>query len=290
MYKIGVIGTENSHALAFAKIINQPDPISGERLFPNAKIIGAYGPDKDTAQAIVDQGGAEFVANSPDDFFGKVDAMMITNRKGSLHAGYALPFIEKGLPIFIDKPFTSDVKEAEKLVEAAKKSGSIICGGSGCKLAYDVLTLKHNVRQGRDSIISASINFAADTESEYDGFFFYSPHLTEMALEIFGPDVKSVFTLEKAGSRISIWRYETFDVTLHYTKGGPVSSATIYTTAGNITRNIDISMIYNLEVEQFLKMLETKKMPYNYTNLVTPIRIIAAVEESAKTSKEVFIK
>jgi len=289
MHRIGVIGTENSHALAFTKLINLPDPISGERLYPNVKVVGAYGPDVDTAQAIVNQGGAEFVASKPDDFFGKVDAMMITNRKGSLHAGYALPFIEKGMPMFIDKPFTSDVKEAEMLIEAAKKSGSVMSGGSGCKLAYDVMALKHHVRSNRASVVGGSINFAADTDSEYDGFFFYSPHLTEMALEIFGPDVKSVFALEKAGSRLCIWRYDTFDVSLHYTKDCPGSSATLYTKSGNFMRNIDISMIYNLEVEAFVQMLETKKMPRSYESLVLPVQIITAIEESARTNKEVAI-
>jgi len=291
MLKIGVIGTENSHALAFAQIINLPDPISGKMLYPDVRVVGSYGPDVETAQAIVDKGGAEFVASTPNDFFGKVDAMMITNRKGSLHTQYAMPFIEKGMPMFIDKPFTSCVVEAEMLVAAAKKSGSLIVGGSGCKMPYDIQTLAYNVREMRahDSIISASMNFAADPDSEYDGFFFYSPHLTEMALEVFGPDVKSVVTLEKEKSRISIWRYDKFDVALHYTKNSTDVSAIIYGKNKNVMRNIDSSMAYGMEVKQFVTMLRTKEMPYCYEKLVMPVRMIAAVEESVKTGKEVFL-
>jgi len=292
MYKIGIIGTENSHAMAFSKIINLPCPITGKILYPDAKVVGVYGPDKTTAQAIIDEAGAEFVAETPEEFHGKVDAMMITNRKGSIHAGYAMPFIEKGMPLFIDKPFTSNVTEAEKLIAAAKKSGSKLSGGSGCKLAYDVLILQNNVRSllASGKMISGSMNFAADTASEYDGFYFYAPHLTEMALKVFGADVKSVAAFENNGSRVSIWRYENFDVSLHFTKDAPGSSAVIYAKNGNLMRNIDISMVYPIEVQQFIHMLRTGEMSETYEELVLPVKMIAAIEEAVKTGKQVPIK
>jgi len=292
MYKVGIIGTENSHAMAFAKIINLPSPLTGKPLYPDAKIVGVYGPDKSTAQPIVDEAGAEFVAECPEEFFGKVDAMLITNRKGSLHGDYAMPFIEKGLPVFIDKPFTSCVKEAEALIEAAKKSGSKLSGGSGCKLSYDVLMLQNSVRNlvASGDMVSGSMNFAADPESEYDGFYFYSPHLTEMALTVFGYNVRSVLTRDNNGSRISIWRYDGYDVALHYSKGTPASSAVIYSKSGNIMRNIDISMIYSHEVERFIHMLRTGEMPEPYENLIMPVRMISAIEESIKTGTEVKIQ
>ena len=45
MYRIGIIGTENTHALTFAKLINLPDEKTGALLYPDAKIIGVYGAD-----------------------------------------------------------------------------------------------------------------------------------------------------------------------------------------------------------------------------------------------------
>lgn len=286
MYRIGIIGTENSHALAFSKIINLPDPHTGKMTYPDARVVGVFG-DTENSRAIIAEAKADFITENADDFFGKVDAMLITNRKGSLHTQYAMPFIEKGMPLFIDKPFTSDVGEAEKLIEAAKKSGSKLCGGSGCKLAYDAAILKNNVREliAAGNMLSASINFSADPESEYDGFYFYAPHLTEMALEIFGENVKSVYATENNGSRISIWKYDNYDVSLHFTKGAAASSAVIYAVNGNIMRNIDISMIYEREVRHFIHMLRTGEMPSSYERLVSPVKMIAAIEESVKSGK-----
>ena len=291
MYKLGIIGTENTHAMAFSKIINLPDPTTGELLYPDVKVVGVYGPDEDSAQAILNEAGAEFMAKSPDEFLGKVDAMLITSRKGSLHNGFAMPFVEKGMPLFIDKPFTSDVAEAEKLIEAAKKSGSKLCGGSGCRLAYDILMLQNSVSSSTASgdMVSASMNYAADPTSEYDGFYFYAPHLTEMALAAFGEDVRSVYATENNGSRLSIWNYDSFSVSLHYTKGTFASSAIIYSKTGNIIRNIDNSLIYRHEVDHFVHMLRTGEMPQSYESLVLPVRMIAAVEESIKTGQVIKI-
>ena len=298
MYKIGIIGTENSHAMAFAKIINQPDPETGKLKYPDVRITGVYGPDPDSTKKIMDEVGVDFIAKNPEDFFGKVDAMSVNCRKGSLHYKYALPFVEKGMPLFIDKPFTSDMAEGERLIAAAKKSGSKLCGGSSARLVPDVVILKNIVRRliVKDEFITAGLNYAADPSSEYDGFFFYAPHLTEIALEIFGSNVKSLLSFEKKGSRVSIWRYEGFDITLNYTKGTHESGALIFAKNNNIYRDIDIghhtdiSMAYTLEIEQLVHMIRTGEMPRSYEELLLPVKMISLIEESIKIGKEVFVK
>ena len=297
MHRIGIIGTENSHALAFAKIINQPDPETGKCRYPDVRITGVYGPDTDSPKKIMDEAGVDFIAKEPQEFFGKVDAMSINCRKGSLHYKYAIPFVEKGMPVFIDKPFTSDITEGEKLIAAAKKSGSKLCGGSSARLVPDTQILKNIVKGliAKNEFITASLNYAADTSSEYDGFFFYSPHLTEIALEIFGKDVKSLVSFEKNCSRISVWRYGNFDITLNYSKGTRESGAFIIAKNENIFReidvghNLDIHLAYMLELDHFVHMIRTGEMPGTYEDLLTPVKMISAVEESVKTGKEIFL-
>jgi predicted dehydrogenase len=296
MYRIGIIGTENSHALAFSRIINLPDPETGKLRYPDVRVVGVYGPDGDSTKRIMEEAGVDFIAQDPGEFHGKVDAMCITCRKGSLHYRYALPFVEKGMPVFVDKPFTSDVAEGQRLIEAAKKAGAKLCGGSSARLAMDVVMLKNIVRRliSKGEFISASLNYAADPASEYDGFYFYSSHLTEIVLEIFGKEVKSLFTVEKNDSRISIWRYAGFDITLNYTKGTHESAALIFAKNCNIFREIDvghhvdISLTYALEVQHLVHMIRTGEMFSSYEDLLLPVKMISAVEESVKTGREIF--
>ena len=217
--------------------------------------------------------------------------MIITCRKGSLHYEYAMPFIQKGIPCFIDKPFTVDKDQAIALIKEARKNNVPLSGGSGCKLAYDVTLLQNEVNQmvKTDSMITGCINFPSDPDSEYDGFFFYSSHLVEMALKIFGFDVKSVVAFEKNKSRVCICRYDNYDVTLNFTKDAKEYTAVIYGKNKNIVRNIDITFIFKQEVEHYIKMLRTGDMSQSYEELIKPVFVINAIEEAIATGKEVYV-
>lgn len=292
MKKIGIIGTENSHALAFSQLVNLPDPATGRRKYDDARVVGVYGPDLESAQNIMDEAHVDFIAEKPEDFFGRVDAMMVTSRRGSVHSGYAMPFIEKGIPVFIDKPFTSDYAQAVALARAAKDRHVPICGGSGCKYLYDVRLLRSSLQSlaAEGNFITASANFSADMDSIYDGFFFYSPHLTEIALATFGYDVKSVRAFEKNGSVIVLARYEDYDVTLNYTKDSAASSCVLFGKAQNIYREVAMSFLYENELEHFFQMLDTGAMAASYEELVKPVAVIEAILDSLKTQAEVVVR
>jgi len=119
MYRIAILGTENSHAMTFAKYMNLPGA-DGKKPFPDMEVVGVYG-DEASAGAIVKEAGVAHAAQSPDEFLGKVDAVMVTARWGSRHVPYAMPYAEAGLPLFMDKPFTSDSAQAKEFIALLKK-------------------------------------------------------------------------------------------------------------------------------------------------------------------------
>lgn len=292
MYRVGIIGAENSHALAFAKLFNMGKNHNGTPRYRDVRVTGVFGPDASAAEQIREEAETEYIASSPEEFLGKTDAMMITSRKGSEHLKYALPFIKAGMPVFVDKPVTADIDEIRRLVAEAMKSGSPVMGGSGCKYAYDVLLLQKKAQEWRreGKLLGGAVNFSADPESEYDGFYFYASHLTEIALTIFGYDMKSVAAFEESGTITAVAHYETFHITMHYTKNSRQSTAVIYGSDGNECRNIDISLIYQHETDRFAEMLRTKEMPSCWEELTKPVFVISAVLESLQSRKECRIE
>ncbi len=285
MFRIGIIGTENSHAMAFAKAINLVNPKTKKYDFEDARIVGVYGPDKESTNAIMDEVGVDFIAEDVSEFMGKVDAMMITSRKGSVHYEYAVPFIEKGIPVFIDKPITSEGKQAKQLIELAKKHNTPMLGGSGCKYAYDVQTLKNiaNTMKDEGSILSGAMSFSLQKDSEYDGFYFYASHLIEMVLTVFGYDMQSVQAFERDKTVVAVARYEKFDVTMHFCNESKSHSGIIFGTTKNHYRELDITGIYTLEVTSFLNMLRSNKMKQSYEDIIKPVYIMDAILKSLET-------
>ena len=292
MKRIGIIGTENSHALEFSKLINLPDPVTGHLRYEKTRVVGVYGPDREASQEIVDKACVEHIVEQPEDFIGRVDAVMITSRRGSVHLRYAMPFIKKGIPVFVDKPFTSDYQEAKLLVEEAQERSVLLCGGSGCKYLSEVKALQasvnHLLSQGK--FITASLNFSVEMDSVYDGFFFYASHLTEIALTIFGYDIKSVRAYEKNGSVVAIARYPGFDVTLNFTKNTEMGSCILFTQQNNVYRVLDLANLFENELDAFFDMLETGRMKLSYAQLIKPVAVMEAILESIKNQAEVPVR
>ena len=151
----------------------------------------------------------------------------------------------------------------------------------------------------KGEFISACLNGTADPSSEYDGFFFYSPHLVESVLEIFGNDVKSIVAFDKNGDRVSIWRYENFQITLNFAKANRDPAVLIYGTKGNIYRDFnntdagsytDITLSQELLVDNIINMMRTGHMPCSYEDLIVSVKMISAIEDSIKTGREIILQ
>lgn len=291
MIRIGIIGTENSHAIAFSKIINLSLSGAGERLYKDLKVVGVYGPDQASAKEVAKICGADFIADSPEDFFGRVDAMMITSRKGSVHAGYAMPFIERGIPLFIDKPITSDPEEARDLLERAETLQVKVLGGSGCKMIDDIKAVSAAAEASikANTFSAAVMSYSADLDSVYDGFYFYASHLVEMALCVFGYEVRCVRAVKNGSNVTALLRYDGYDITLLFAAEFNTPCCLLSTKEGYHYQAIALSHLYEREVECFAEMLRTGKMPFTYEQLVKPIYVIDAIIKSLHTDAEINV-
>ena len=292
MIKIGIIGTENSHASAFTGIINQPDPQTGKREYADMQVVGVYGPDAESSREVFEIGGVDFIAERPEDFVGRVDAMMILNRKGSLHAGYAMPFIEQGLSLFIDKPIASGAEEAQRLLDAARAKEVLVCGGSSLKYSKTLPALRQQVNSllKEKSYISAVMNYPADKNSEYDGLYFYSSHLIDMALTVFGYSVRTVKAAESQGVVTALLGYDGFSTHLVFTPGTYSTACLLFRKgAENIYQSIDTSNTYQAEVAHFASMLRSGTMLHTYDELAKPVYVIDAILKSLSSGRETAV-
>lgn len=292
MFKLGIIGSDNTHADAFAKMLNFPDEKTGEFLFPDFKVTSIFGLDKKRTEEVATNGKIETIVEKPEDMMGKVDAVLVVFRHGDLHMKYALPFIEAGVPTWIDKPFTVKREDAITIFKAAKKHNTLISGGSSLKHVYDVLMIKSAVENGSriGKVRTAVINYSASLTSEYAGLFFYGPHLAEMTLKAFGYDVKSVTARENNSCVSAIIQYDRYQIIMNFFPDSLQSFCMLYGEKGIMIREIDITGCYILEFEKFAQMMRTRKPVETYEELYAPVELLNCIMESLETKKEVELR
>ncbi len=127
--KVGVIGLDTSHALAFTKLMNvDKDPgVAGFR------VVAAYQwGSRDIISSTnrypkyvpqMQEMGVEIVPSIAD-LLKKVDVVLLETNDGREHLAQAKEVFASGKPVFIDKPLAHNLRDAIKIYEAGKAVGA----------------------------------------------------------------------------------------------------------------------------------------------------------------------
>lgn len=282
--KIAILGTENSHALAFARFIkNDPD-------FSDIELVGVYGYDKAANDKLVEEGLVSYVASDPHEFVGKVDGIMVTARHGDHHYEYALPYVASGCPAFIDKPFTVKEEYAAELVDAAKKSGALLCGGSSLKFLNELTGIKEFAANNK--VLGAYIGAPINMVNDYAGFYFYSQHLVEMLLTVFGLDVKSVYAYcpDETQKRVSVmFDYGSFDVMGQFTSSYAYTMSVYGEKGQKAEYTFDLGDCFKKELLEFRDMVANRVQPRTFAELTRPVDVLHAIERSYRENRRISL-
>jgi len=290
MFRIGIIGTENSHAHAFTRLFNKPDE-NGNLKYPDFHVTLVYGHYPESSEFVVKECGADKVADTIEEMVANVDAVMVTARDGKFHYEFVKPFVEAGIPAFVDKPFTVDPQEAIALVNLAKEKKVSLCGGSSLKLVGDIQKLKGYVEEWGETFKSGTMGAPVDMDNPYSGFFFYASHLTEMTMEVFGYNPKAVLANVNGDCVTAIIDYGTFSVTNNFVGHCYNGYSGTLFGEGKIEQVlVDISDGYPLECQEFVDMVRTGEMHHTYEQLIAPVFCMNAIKEAYETGKKVDIK
>lgn len=281
MKKIVILGCENSHADNFLSIIKE------NRKYDDVEVIGVYSDDDSAAEKLREKYGVN-VMRGYDEAVGKVDGVVVTARHGANHYKYAKPYIKYGVPTFIDKPITVSEEEAIIFMRECKDSGVKITGGSSCINAKEVLKLKKEVDEEEGGkTIGGYVRAPLNMENEYGGFFFYSQHLAEIVMEIFGRYPESVKAY-KTGKNLTVeFCYGDYNVTGLYTEGVYVYSAERFSEKGNSGGIFPLEKyVYETEFDNFYSILSGDEQKISYEDFIAPVFVINAIYRSLKNGKE----
>lgn len=280
MKRIAILGCENSHANNFLKA-----NITDKMFADDIEFVGVFSEYEGVCEKLNEEFGVP-VMKSYDELVGKVDGIMVTARHGANHYKYAKPYIESGIPMFLDKPITCDEDEAVKFMRELKENGVLVTGGSSCPHADLVRDLAKGIKEDTyGKVFGGFLRAPVSIDNEYGGFWFYSQHLVQVMCEIFGFYPKSVIAFDKRPIVTVVVRYEDFDVTITFTEGFYSYSATVSSEKGLIGGEYTLDGVFNREFEEFHDLFDNKQR-LSYREFIAPVFVIAAIMRSLESGKE----
>lgn len=290
MKKVAILGIENSHAWSFAQSLAGKD---GKRVDEDLELVGFYADmsreDSRTGAAkLKDVSTCDYFAGSAEEFVGKVDAVMITSRHGKYHLPFAKPYLQQGIPVWVDKPLCTSTEDVLELVRLAKETGSPITGGSSLIFSKEILEMAEYVKEAEGKIIGGHVTAPVNMVNDYGNFWFYSSHLVQMVIAVFGTGIQSVTAHKHDDHVCAVYHYENMDVTAYFGTG---YSVTVYkgpSHAKSIT--VTTAGCYDAELNEFCRMVRTGEGVSDYREFVLPVFVIDATIRAFEENRTVAIE
>ena len=280
MYKVAILGCENSHANTFLNLV------LNKKIVEDIEFIGVYSDDAEAAEKLHAQFGVPVTA-SYDAFVGQVDGIMITARHGDNHYKYAKPYIESGIPMFIDKPITCSEEEALRFMEELKQHHVPACGGSICVFDKHVQKLKKAVQaEEYGKVLGGFLRAPINMSNPYGDFYFYSQHLAQVMQEIFGHYPNKVRAVEKDGTYNCLVRYDDYDVNLCYVDHNGYYYAGINCADNYVGDRYTLEGCSEQEILEFAGLLKGQKQRETYEELFAPVYVINALKRAFESGRE----
>lgn len=143
--RLGVIGLSpgNGHPYSWSAIFNGYDAAAMERCgfpviprylekqrFPDdaiadARVTHVWTQDVVLSKHVAQAARIEHVADHFTDLLGQVDALLLARDDAETHFAFARPFLEAGVPIYVDKPLALSRAEAETLIDLQRFPGQL---------------------------------------------------------------------------------------------------------------------------------------------------------------------
>lgn len=201
--RIGMIGLDTSHCLAFTKLLNEAaadDPELG-----GCRVVLVYpkgSPDIESSVTRVPdytvkirEMGVE-IENDLQKLVDSVDAVLLETNDGRPHLEQVIPVLRAGKPVFIDKPVAGSLADAIAIYELAKHYGTPVFSSSSLRYSSSV----QSVRNGSIGEVTGCDAYSpCSLEATHPDLFWYGIHGCETLFTAMGAGVETVTRSSSAG-------------------------------------------------------------------------------------------
>ena len=274
--RIGIIGAENSHSVGFGKLFNI------DKKFPGVEVTHLWGETEDFARKTAEAGRIPNIVKDPMEMLGKIDALIVDHRHAKFHLEAATPFVMRGIPTFIDKPFCYRVEEGKAFLELARQNGTPITSFSSIAQSNCTFDIKQQLESMGE--INHVVRYGpVDLDSEYGGIFFYGVHILQPLMFLFGEDIQKVRITRdgKKGSASLVFKSGLF-ATLIFKNHAYGWETFVETKTGLVELKSRIPESDPVKIyTDIVEMFRTGVEPRSHLSMLTEVAVLEALEKSA---------
>ena len=253
---------------------------------PGVEVTHVWTDDPADAPQVAAVARIDHVVARAEDVIGQVDAVVVATDKGFEHVERARPFVEAGLPVFVDKPLCDNRADLETFSRWVAE-GKPIISSSGLRYAKEFAPYHNGETYEFGELRTVFVTMAKKWET-------YGIHALESVYPIVGPGFVSV---RNTGS------YERNVVHLKHSKGidvvitttadqiGGSGFVTLAGTAGGTTlRSQDTFTAFKAQLESYVGFLRSgiPPVPFAQTRELMQL-VIAGIESRDSGGAEILL-
>ncbi len=281
--KLGLIGLDTSHVVAFTKILNDP---SAKGHVPGAKVIAAFKGGSDDIKASYERID-RFTKTLQETYSVKlypsihelcrnVDAILLESVDGRPHLEQASQVILAGKPLYIDKPLAGSLEDAVSIYRLAAKHKVPVFSSSSLRWGKNSQAVR-NGSIGR--VIHCETHSPCSIEPTHPDLFWYGIHGVESLFTVMGTGCKTVRRGTTADGRIEVigkWEGERTGI---FREGKGYGGHAKGTKGESDVGSYDG---YAPMVADIVKFFQTRKPPVSARETLEIYAFMEAADESKK--------
>jgi len=281
--RIGMIGLDTGHSVAFTKSLN--DPNAGDA-YRGYKVVVAVQEGTDNIEEWKNkipeftkevQNQRVEIVHSIEKMLDEVDVVILSCIDGNKHLEQVLPVFKAGKPVFIDKPFAGSFSDAYAIVEASKKYNVPMFSSSSLRYIEGA----DEIAQGKvGKIIGVDAYSPAHIEEHHPDLFWYGVHGVEILYTIMGTGCKSVkrtYT-ENTDVVVGVWEGDRIGTYRGIREGQGGYGATVFGEKGIAV--LDKYNGYNPLLVIIAEFFDTGIVPVSADETLERFAFMQAAEES----------
>lgn len=249
-------------------------------VIPNAEVthICCTGNGDFTAAQVAECTNITHVADEPEELIGKIDAVIIATDIAGEHVQRAMPFVDAGIPIFLDKPMVDTTEDLETF-NAWVSQGKPILSSSSARYLKEFLPYRESTNNlGTLGFLSITMSKTWET---------YAIHALEAVYPILGPGFLSCRSIGASDRCVTHYAHTSGTDLVVLLRDELVGGAGLLTIAGSKggdqIRAMDALYSFKKQLEAFVRYLRTGVRPFPYAETEELMRMLIAATRSRES-------